>query len=193
MAKIKYGLSSVYYAIATIATNGSATYSTPVAWPGAVNLSMDANGDNSIFYADNIAYYVANGAAGYTGSLETALVPQSFLTDVLGMIKDTKGVIAEDMSAPIVHFALLFQFEGDVSATRHVLYNCTASRPAVGSTTKTDTVEVQTETVNLVASSVYNSGLGCDVVKAKTGDTIDSTTYNGWFSAVYQPTAAATT
>ena len=154
---------------------------------------MDANGDNTIFYADNIAYYTANGASGYTGTLESALVPESFLTNVLGMIKDTKGVIAEDLGAEIVHFALLFQFEGDESATRHVLYNCTASRPAVGSTTKTDTVEVQTESIDITASSVYNTGLQTDIVKAKTGDSVDSTTYTGWFSAVYQPTAAATT
>lgn len=191
--KIKYGLKSVYYAVATIATNGSATYATPVAWPGAVNLSMDANGDNTIFYADNIAYYVSNGANGYSGSLETALVPQSFLKDVLGMALDNKGIVAEVADAPIVHFALLFQFEGDTSATRHILYNCTASRPAVNGATKAESVEVQTETINITATSVFNSNLNCDIVKAKTGDSADSTTYNGWFSAVYQPTALATT
>ena len=55
--KIKYGLRSVYYAKATPATNGSLTYATPVAIPGAVNLSMEPQGETSPFYADNIVYY----------------------------------------------------------------------------------------------------------------------------------------
>lgn len=191
--KVKFGLKNVHYAIATIANDGSATYDTPVAWPGAVTLTMDANGDNTNFYADNIAYYTTNGANGYTGSLESALVPQSFLEDVLGMNADTKGILVETTSAPTVHFALLFQFEGDDAATKHVLYNCTATRPTVGSTTKGESVEVQTETINLTATSIYNDDLEADIVKAKTGDSADSTVYEGWFSAVYQPTAIATT
>lgn len=39
--KIKYGLEKVHYAIATIGTDGSATYQTPVPIPGGVNLSME--------------------------------------------------------------------------------------------------------------------------------------------------------
>ena len=190
--KIKYGLKNVYYAIATIATNGTATYGTPVAIPGAVSLSMDAQGDNTIFYADNIAYWVGNGFTGYQGDLEVALLPDSFKKDVLGYTADAKNVLVEPLDPPIVHFALLFQFEGDVKATKHVLYNCTCTRPAASGNTKNETVSPETEKVTITASSIYNASLETDIVKASASGDSDSTTYSGWTSTVYSPTAPST-
>ena len=186
--KIKYGLKNVYYAVATIADDGSATYGTPVAFPGAVSLSMDPQGENTKFYADNIEYWVGNGNTGYEGDLEMARLTDAFKTDVLGMIKDSNDVIYEDINAPIVHFALLFQFEGDVKATRHVLYNCTATRPSASGSTKEESVEPETESVTITATTVYNASYDTDIVKAETNESTDTTTYTGWFEAVYTPT-----
>lgn len=185
--KVKYGLSNVYYAVATIAADGSATYATPVAWKGAVNLSLDAEGDVTKFRADNIDYWIGQNNNGYSGSFESALVPDSFLQDVLGAQKDQNDAIVEMQTLNTVHFALLFQFEGDAKATRHVLYNCTASRPSVGSETTGETTEPVTETLDLTASSIYSSALSGNIVKAKVD--YDSAAYSTWFGSVYQPTA----
>ena len=57
--KIKYGLSNVHYAKATIAADNSATFGTPKPIKGAVSLSLSPEGDTNTFYADNIAYYVS--------------------------------------------------------------------------------------------------------------------------------------
>ena len=186
--KIKYGIKNVYYAVATLAANNSATYDTPVALPGAVSLTLDPEGDNNIFYADNIAYYTSYANNGYSGSLELALIPDAFRKDVLGEIDDNKDVLVEEQGAPSVHFALMFQFEGDEKATRHVMYNCVASRPTTNGSTKASSIEPQTETINLTVTSVYNAALDKDIVKARTGDSTDNMAYTGWFTQVYVPT-----
>ena len=190
--KIKYGLKNVYYAVATIAADGSATYSTPVAFPGAVSLSLSPQGETSPFYADNISYWVGVSNTGYEGDLEMARVIDSFKTDVLGYKRDNKDVIFEDANANPVHFALIFQFEGDQKATRHVMYNCTAARPEAAGNTKAESIEPQTETVSITATSIYVSSLDADIVKSETVTSTDSTTYAGWFSAVYVPSTLHT-
>ncbi len=188
--KIKYGLKNVHYAIATInAADNTATYGDPVAIPGAVNLSLDPQGENTPFYADNIVYYLTLANNGYEGDLEIAYIPESFAKDVLGDIEDAKHVLVENANATPVHFALLFQFEGDAKATKHVIYNCVAARPNVEGATKEDTVTPQTETLSLTATPIYSSALSHEIVKARTGDTTDTTTYEDWFESVYQPTA----
>ena len=53
--KVKYNLSNVYWALLTIGTNGEISFGTPLPLPGAVSLSLEANGEPSIFYADGYA------------------------------------------------------------------------------------------------------------------------------------------
>lgn len=186
--KVKYGLKNVYYAVVTIdATTNTATYATPVAWPGAVNLSLDAEGETTKFRADNIDYWIGQSNNGYSGDFESALIPDSFRKNVLGDIEDANGVLAEDAGAKTVNFALLFQFEGDANATRHVLYNCSATRPSVSGATTEEEIEPQTETLELTAVSIHNASLDKDLVKARCNE--GDTPYSTWFSAVYQPTS----
>ena len=56
--KIKFNLKNVHVAVLTKA-NGEYTYGTPVALPGAVSLSMEAEGESNPFYADGIVYQAA--------------------------------------------------------------------------------------------------------------------------------------
>lgn len=186
--KVKYGLKNVYYAVATIdAATNTATYGTPVAWPGAVNLSLDAEGETTKFRADNIDYWIGQSNNGYSGDFESALIPDSFRKDVLGDLEDSNGVLVEDAGAKTVNFALLFQFEGDANATRHVLYNCSATRPSVSGATTEEEIEPQTETLELTAVSIHNASLDKDLVKARCNEA--DAPYSTWFSAVYQPSS----
>lgn len=187
--KIKYGIKNVHYAIATIAADGSATFDTPKAFPGAVSLSLSAEGERSPFYADNIEYWVGAANNGYSGSLEVARIIDDFAKDVLGEIEDSKHVLYEDADAGAVHFALIFQFEGDVNATRHVLYNCTASRPNIEGTTKGESIEPATETIDISAASIWVAALSKNIVKAKTTADTSTSDYNNFLTAVYVPSA----
>lgn len=187
--KIRYGIKNVYYAKATISSTGTATYASPVALPGAVSISMDAQGDTNKFYADNIVYFTSVANNGYEGDLELAKIPDQFLTDCMGYVLDVNNVLLEDANATPAHFALIFQFEGDVNAKRTVLYNCVASRPAVAGDTKEESIEPKTETLSITATTIYNAVLGKDLVKASCTETSSSAAYSSWLTAVYQTTS----
>ncbi len=185
--KVKYGLKKVHYSELTIdAETGAVTYGTPKPIPGGVALTMDAKGEKTEFYADDVAYFVAESNQGYEGSLEVALIPETFKKDILGFIEDvTTGGLYEDAEALPEAFALLFEFSGDANATRHVFYNVTVSRPAVSSTTKSESIDVQTESMDMTASPASDSG----IVKGSFGSA--ATAYDTFFTSVptYTPPA----
>lgn len=183
--KVKYNLKNVHAAKLTRNEEGEYEYETPKAIPGAVSISLDAEGDTSPFYADGIVYFRSVSNNGYSGDLEMALIPEWFRTEILKEELDKNGVLIENATiAETEKFALLFEFDGDVRCIRHVLYNCTAARPSIESETKEDTIEPGTETLSLTADP-REDGL----VKSRTGDTTSETTYANWYKSVYIPEA----
>ena len=188
--KVKYNLKNVHAAklTETVVDNETTfTYGTPRAIPGAVSISLDAEGESSPFYADGIVYFRSVTNNGYSGDLEMALIPEWFRTEILQEELDSKGVLVEkSTNLESVKFALLFEFDGDVNCIRHVLYNCTSSRPSIESETKEDAIEPGTEKLSITADPRADG-----LVKARTGDTTDAATYAGWYNAVYLPTESA--
>lgn len=181
--KVKYGLKNAHYALLTIAEDGTVTYGNPIPIPGSVSLTMDAQGDTSTFYADNMAYFVTAANDGYSGTFEVALIPDQFRQDVLHETMDEAAqVLVENINNQTSPFALLFEFDGDKKAIRHVLYNCTCTRPSVSGGTTNNTKEPSTETMNLTASPLPNGN-----TKARTTVDTPAAQYAGWYDAVWQP------
>ena len=185
--KVKYNLKNAHYALLTYGADDTPQYGTPVPMPGSVSISLDANGEPENFYADGIAYYVINNNMGYDGDLELALIPESFRTDVLGETLDANNVLVENSNTELAAFALLFEFDGDQRHIRHVLYNCSASRPGIEGKTNEDSKEVQTETLTIKATPLPDGK-----VKAKTGNTTSTEAYQNWYKSVYLPQETST-
>lgn len=180
--KVKYNLRNVHYALMDVATDGTVTYEAPVRIPGAVSLSMSANGEPENFYADGYAYFTISNNMGYEGDLEIALVPDSFRVDVLRETLDSNGVLVENANVETRNFALLFEFDGDVRRIRHLFYYCSVARPNIESQTNEDKIEVRTDKLTLKAAPMENG-----LVKAKTGKDTADPVYQNWYESVYMP------
>ena len=185
--KVKYGLKNVHYAKLTEnAETGAITYGTPKRLPGAISISLTASTARKMLAADDTDYWVAESIANYSGDLNIARISDEFRADCLGELTDSNGVKYETNAPVTARFALLFEFDGDAYKTRHVLYNCTASRPAIaGQTVNPDDgpdPSQGTETLTLTASA--QSATGHIQARCKLSDSA----YADWFASVYEPT-----
>ena len=178
--KVKFGLSNVHIA--------KITYGAPFALPGAVNLTLDADGDSADFFADNTKYFSSSANNGYSGSLEVAMINDTFRSDILGETLDSKGAYIENKDDTIADFALGFQIQGDSKNRRFWFYNVSATRPSTSSQTTEASIEPVTDTLNITASARITDGAIKVFMEESTSNT---TQYNGFFTTVYEKTISA--
>ena len=198
-SKVFYGLSNVHYAKLTETVDpitGAVTtsYGSPKAWPGAVHLTLDPNGNPVIFSADNTAYYTIANNRGYEGDYECAKIPDDILVDTLGNTEDDNGMIVETDKDEVTYFALMFEFETDKNPNRYVFYKvCLSERPGLESETVdvSGDISVQTQKVKFKAMPrtdyVEIDGIQKHLIKAFTGANIDATAYANFYQSVYEP------
>ena len=198
-SKVMYGLSNVHYALLTETTDPQtgaivSSYGEVKAWPGAVNLTLDPQGNPVTFSADNTAYYTLINNQGYSGDFECTLIPDDVRLDTLGNTKDENGFIVESDHDQVSYFALMFEINTDQNPNRYVFYKVAlAQRPSVASETVdvTSDLSVKTEKVTFKAmpqsSETVINGVRCHIVKAFTGKDVDATAYENFYQAVYVP------
>lgn len=188
---VKFGISKAYYAKYDESTN---KYSTPVALPGAVSMTLSREGEESSFYADNIVYYSITPNSGYTGEFSLAKAPQSVYIDLLGQSTDDNGMLIESTDDKQASFALLFEVDGNVEKQRFCFYNCTLSRPETEANTKEDSVEPDTDTLSIRMTS-REFAWGSDTINAVKASVTDGegtkAIFDKWYESVQEPSKAA--
>ena len=188
MAKVKYGLKNVHYAVWD---PEKSQYKTPVKAPGAKKLTVEYDGDVTKFYADDVVYATFVDSSSISGELELADTEEQMLIDLLGYIDDS-GLLLEDMDSTGVEFALMFEVNGDPYKRRCVYYSCKLSRPNTEANTKEDTTDPDTDTYSFSAAGkqLQVKGEAKNISKATVKST-DKVKYDSFFDSVLLPTASA--
>lgn len=186
--KVKFGLSNVHIAPITAASANGFTYDTPFALPGAVNLTLDPEGESADFFGDNVKYFSEYANQGYAGSLEIAMINDDFRTKILGETVDSNGAMIESTDDTIKDFALGFQIDGDKANRKFWFYNVSAQRPSTTGQTIETSKEPTTDTLNITASARISDNK-VRVFMEKSDD--NTTAYNSFFGSVYEKVPSA--
>lgn len=187
MAKVQFGLKNVHIAPITIGDNSAVSYGTPFALNGAVSLSLSPSGNESVFYADDIRYYVIAGNGSYEGNMVIAMITDKFATDILNYKRDTNNLLVEDSAEQPKSFAMTFEIQNDVGNTKYVLYNVSVGRADISATTKEDSVEVQTASLSITCTGALDTGY----VRAYTTDSTPAGVVSAWDSTIQVPSFSA--
>lgn len=177
--KVRFGLKNVHVCSIT-EDAGTITYGKPTAWKGAKSLTLDPEGDTNTYYADNTAYFATNTNNGYSGSLEMSEIPEEIEKMIFNVVTTEEGNLAEDANLLPNNVALMFQFEGDVNATKYIFYKVVFSRPNVEGETKEESTDPKTTSMDITAIPVEKDDHQWVRSKCRKGDT----NYENFFSTV---------
>lgn len=175
--KVRFGLKNVHVCSIT-EDAGAITYGKPTAWKGAKSLTLDPEGDTNTYYADNTAYFATNTNNGYSGSLEMSEIPEEIEKMIFNVVTTEEGNLAEDANLLPNNVALMFQFEGDVNATKYIFYKVVFSRPNVEGETKEESTDPKTTSMDITAIPVEKDDHQWVRSKCRKGDT----NYENFFS-----------
>jgi len=186
---VRYGISNAHYALYTDGQAGAlGTYATPVAMPGATQLTLTPQGNTWTFYADDIAYETGSSNTGYELSVTIAVFGDQAKIDLLGYESDSNGVVYEAADAEPKSCAFLWEFGGSKVRKRGLLYNVKFTRPTMTGNTKTDSVDPDTDELTGVAigRDITVGGEVKNIIKASvTNEQANAAKFADWFDAVY--------
>ena len=188
---LSYGINKMYYAVRS-ENNGVYSYGTPVRMRGARQITINAEGTNEKFYADNGVYFIADSNSGKSGSVELAGLNDQALADLFGYITDANGVVLEDADAHAADVALLFECENDgTHPTRFSMFDVKFTRPTEEHNTKEDSVSPDTITMDYEAAPC-ELPWGNNDTKNFVGGHLDYTTetaaaWEAWYTQVTMP------
>ena len=156
--KVKYGIKNVYVVPIEHEEGGDITYGTPVAWEGFKSLTLDPEGDT-------------NSNNGYSGSIEMTYLEDEIKKMIFNNIETEEGNLAEDANVLPNNVGLMFQFEGDKNATKHMFFKVVFGRPSVEGETREESIDPNTTTMDITAIPVEKDDHAWVKIDCKNGDT----------------------
>lgn len=186
--KVKFGLKNVHIAPIIGVEEGKYKYGEIIKVPGAVNISLEPQGDSNDFFADNIKYYSAYANNGYSGDLEIAMITDTIREKIFGEKKDSNGAYIESVNDEFTPFAFGFQIEGDEKSRRFWYYNCSCSRSKNEAKTIESSKEPSTDSMTINAMARETDGK-VRVLLTETADNKEA--YDNFFNEVYEEVTTA--
>lgn len=162
--KVEFGISQLH--VCTYSVEGATvTLGTPYHQNGAINFSPEAQTEQNVFYADNVAYWSGYSGGTLEGDLEVAMFDDAFKTQFLGYRTLTNGGLAQVKNATKPNVAIFFQVEGDNESRRVALYNCSLGEITREYATIEESKEPTTETIGVTCIGDNGSGVTMAVFK----------------------------
>lgn len=180
--KVIFGLENVHVCTYTVGSGGTVTLGTPMHVPGAVNMSLEADSEENVFWADNVKYYTSYSDNGFTGELEMAAFPDEFKTTFMNYQALTGGGIVQIKGVKNKDVCIIFESKGDDEHRRGILYNV-----ALGAITREySTTNESDEPVTATLAFTVNGDNATGIVKAEYPPTADD--YDDLFTEPPVPT-----
>ena len=180
--KVVFGLSNVYVGTYSVNTYGTASLGTPMHVPGAVNLSIEADTEETVFWADNVKYYVTNADNGFTGTLEMAYIPDTFKINYMNYKQLSDGGIAQIKGQDNKTIYFMFESSGDAENRRAIFYNVNIGPISREYSTTEATKDPKTASLPITIVGDNQTG----VTRAVYSPTA-STAYNAMFTSPPSP------
>ena len=190
MGKVRFGLKNAKY---SLWDSSKSMYGDLKPIKGSVSLSLDAEGDSSDFYADDVVYATFATNSGYSGTFEIAAADDEMLKDLLGYVDDD-GMLLEMTDSKQAEFALVFEVGGNEVEQRFCLYNCSLSRAGLNANTKQSSTDPDTQSFNFkaIGRDLEFKGETRNVVRATVENTeTNAAKFKAFMTPVPMPTSAA--
>lgn len=165
--KVVFGLENVHVGTYTVdAGTGDVTLGTPLHVAGAVNMSLEADSEESVFWADNVKYYTTYSDNGMTGELEMAMFPDTFKTQFMNYTTLDDGGLAQIKGQQNKDVYIIFEAAGDAEKRRCILYNVALGQITREYSTTTESKEPQTASLPFTVTGDNATG----IVRAEYGE-----------------------
>ncbi len=189
--KLRFGASNVHYAIYDEDTKKFGAWKSLA---GAIQITFEPQGEQTIHYADNCAYATTTPNASDTGSIELFDMTEEAKVDLLSYVNDTTSTLTYELSnAQHPTFALGYQVDGDGNNMRAVRYATTLSRPSTTASTTTDSTDPDSITLDLTCIG-FDVTIGSETKNILQAYCLNAGTqeaaYNAFFDSVLVPGTA---